>query len=87
MKEQEVKSILMDHLDGRLRLFGISPAELDGDFDLVRSGLLDSMAFVDLVGALEEKLGVQIDFEKVMEDERFTTVSGLLGLFIFNLNE
>ena len=60
---------------------------MDNDFDLVKSGLLDSMAFVDLVGALEEKLNQQIDFEKVMEDERFTTVSGLISLFTHNAND
>lgn len=87
MKEQKVKSLLLDHIGDRLRLFGISQEELAGDFDLVKSGLLDSMAFVDLVGALEQQLGVQIDFDKVLEDERFTTVSGLAGLFIANLDE
>lgn len=87
MKEQQVKSLLLGHIGDRLRLFGITQEELAGDFDLVKSGLLDSMAFVDLVGALEQKLGVQIDFEKVMEDERFTTVAGLADLFIANLDE
>jgi acyl carrier protein len=81
MKDQEIKSLLLEHIGERLKLFGISPTELDNDFDLVKSGLLDSMTFVDLVGALEEKLKQEIDFEKVMEDERFTTVSGLISLF------
>ncbi len=81
MKDQEIKDLLMQHLDERLHLFGITHAELDMDFDLVKSGLLDSMAFVDTISVLEEKLNMQIDFEKVMEDERFTTVSGVIDLF------
>jgi len=81
MKDQEIKDLLMQHLDERLHLFGITRAELDMDFDLVKSGLLDSMAFVDTISVLEEKLNIQIDFEKVMEDERFTTVSGVIDLF------
>jgi acyl carrier protein len=87
MNVQKIKDLLVEQIDERLKLFGISPSELDDEFDLVKSGLLDSMGFVDLVGALEEKLEHQIDFEKVMEDESFTTLSGLISLFIRNSND
>lgn len=81
MNEKVIKDSLLNFLEDRMNMFGISQTELDADFDLVKSGLLDSMAFVDMIGALEEQLGVEIDFDKVMEDERFTTFSGVIDLF------
>jgi len=81
MKEQEINELLMQYIDERLALFGIGKAEIDMEFDLVKSGLLDSMAFVDMIGALEEEIKVQVDFEKLIEEERFTTVRGVIELF------
>ena len=81
MSEKMIKESLLDFLEDRMNMFEISQSELDADFDLVKSGLLDSMAFVDMIGALEEQLGVEIDFDQVMEDERFTTLSGVIELF------
>jgi len=81
MKDQEIKELLMRYIDERLALFGIGKAEIDMNFDLVKSGLLDSMAFVDMISALEEEIKVQVDFEKLMDEERFTTFQGVIELF------
>ena len=41
------------------------------EFDLVESGLLDSMALIDLVHRLEQVLGVRLDLETLdLEDWR-----------------
>jgi len=43
----------------------------DPEFDLVESGLLDSMALIDLVHRLEQVLGVRLDLETLdLEDWR-----------------
>lgn len=87
MNEQEIKKLLLQLIDDRLLSFGIETGEVKQDFDLVRSGLLDSMTFVDLIGAMEEILKVEIDFEKIMEEEGLTTVSGIIDLFMQASNE
>ena len=87
MNKQEIKKLLLQLIDDRLLRFGIETGEVKQDFDLVRSGLLDSMTFVDLIGAMEEMLKVEIDFEKIMEEEGLTTVSGIIDLFMQASNE
>jgi acyl carrier protein len=82
MNDKEIKEFLLERLENRLKIYGLTRNELKGDFDLVKSGLLDSMAFVNLIGDMEERFGVEIDFESVKEDELFTTISGVIGLFV-----
>ncbi len=62
-------------------MLGVRERELRNDFDLVASGFVNSMEFVDLVSELESKCGVEIDFDKVLESRKFTTIGGLTGLF------
>jgi len=46
---------------------------------LIESGLLDSLALVELVFAIEQELGVQIPAER-LEVERFRTLAKLVDL-------
>ncbi|MBU2649695.1 MAG: acyl carrier protein [Bacteroidetes bacterium] len=74
-------SYITTALKEKLELFGIKSEEVKGDFDLVKSGLMDSMSFVDFIGDMERHFGKEIDFDKVMDDENFTTLDGLIKLF------
>ena len=47
-------------------------------FDLVKSGLLNSIEFVDLAASLEQYCSVEIDFEKALDSGEFTTLGGLI---------
>jgi acyl carrier protein len=51
------------------------------EFDLVESGLLDSMALIDLVHRLEQVLGVRLDLETLdLDDWRSVrSITSLLG--------
>lgn len=62
----------------RLELFGISDSELDSGFDMVKSGLLNSLEFVELVTGLEKRFGIEVDFEAALDKGDFTTVGGLV---------
>lgn len=81
MKETKVRDELIALLRPRMEKLGIRERELRNDFDLVASGFVNSMEFVDLVSELESKCGVEIDFDKVLESRKFTTIGGLTGLF------
>jgi acyl carrier protein len=80
MHRSEVKEFIISRLREKLILFNIAEDELKDGFDLVKSGLLDSMAFIDLVAGLEEEFGLEIDFEKAAESEEFTSLGGLTKL-------
>ena len=82
MSKSEVREYIIDRLEEKLVLFDISKGELKDGFDLVKSGLLDSMAFVDLVAGLEEKYGVEIDFEEASEADSFTSLGGLAEIIV-----
>ena len=53
-----------------------SSATLADDFDLVAEGMLDSLGFVKLIGELEKRLGIDIDFDGMDSDQ--VTVLGPL---------
>ena len=80
MDRSEMRGFIIERLKEKLLVFDISEEELKDGFDLVKSGLLDSMAFIDLVAATEERFGVEIDFEEAAGSEDFTTLGGLVKL-------
>ncbi len=84
MNEKEIREFIINYLEDRLNLLGIYEREIRKDFDFVQSGLLDSMAFVDMITAMEEKFDHEIDFETEAEDTSFTTMKGVLRLFLKN---
>lgn len=84
MNAKEIREFTIKHLHDRLSLLGIAEKEIKKDFDFVQSGLLDSMAFVDMVTAMEEHFDVEVDFEEEVEDAEFTTLKGLTKVFLKN---
>ncbi|MCK4568800.1 MAG: hypothetical protein KAT76_00835 [Bacteroidales bacterium] len=84
MDRGEINDYIIENLKDKLALFDISPGEIQKDFDLVKSGLLDSMAFIDLLADVEEKFQLEIDFEKAAEEDDFTSLGGMINI-IMNL--
>ncbi len=82
MTDKEIRSFIFEYLHDRLEALGIAKSELKGDFDFVQSGLMDSMAFVDMVTDMEKHFKVEIDFENEVEDSSFTNVSRLIDIFV-----
>lgn len=81
MLETEVRSVLLRIIGPRLGRLGLTEADVTDDLDLLRSGLLDSLGFVDMVVAVEEELGHQVDLLSAMDSPGGTTVGGLIRLF------
>jgi acyl carrier protein len=77
-RKETTRQALNDLLAAKLRRFGIGREEIDDRFDLVKSGLLNSLEFVEVLSALEKRLGVEIDFESALADKDFTTVNGVV---------
>jgi D-alanine--poly(phosphoribitol) ligase subunit 2 len=56
---------------------GVEPS--DDDMDLIAAGLIDSLALVELLFALEQRIGIEIPLE-VLDIERFRTIKRLAAL-------
>ena len=86
MTNKKIRDYILGMLNERLLLFDIDRGELNNDFDLVKSGLLDSMAFIDLVAEAEEEFGMEIDFEQLAESADFTSLGGLTDIIMNTKN-
>ena len=75
--EKEIKTFILRFLQEKSRRLGIKEKFLLSDFELIKSGLLDSMSFLDLITELETHFKIQIDFEDKNPSE-FTTLAGLI---------
>ena len=81
MSDKVVRRTLLRAIGPRLGRLGMTEADVTDDLDLLRSGLLDSLGFVDLVVAVEEEVGQQVDLISAMDRPGGTTVGGLIRLF------
>jgi acyl carrier protein len=66
----------------KLLLFNIAESEVKDAFDLVKSGLLDSMAFVDLIAEAEENYQIEIDFEVLADTPDFTSLGKVVNIIL-----
>jgi acyl carrier protein len=66
----DIRTLIRSLLEQRFLLAGISPAEeIDDSFDLFESGVLDSLGFVELLVALEDRLGITLDTSSLSTSE------------------
>ena len=54
---------------------------LDTGADLLETGVLDSVGFLNLVMFLEGEFGAEIDYDRLDDDNSMTSVRGLLNYF------
>ena len=76
MTRQKVRDFITVYLQHIAAERGTSIGLIDDAFDLVASGIIDSMSFVDLIASLEREFGVQLDLSDIDVDE--LTVGGLI---------
>ncbi len=81
MAETDLRRTISDRLAQRLVRLGLAPTDLPDDLDLVRSGVLDSLGFVDLIADLENATGKQVDLEQALASDNATTVGSIVSLF------
>ena len=81
MDKVKIQHLIAERMKQRLDRLGMAENELTNDLDLVRSGLLDSLGFVDLIADLESVSGKQVDLEKALQRSGATTVRAIVELF------
>jgi acyl carrier protein len=81
MDRNELRAAMVEVLMPRAARLGMHADELNDELDLLRSGLLDSLGFVDLVVELEKRSGREVDLMAAMERPGGSTMGGLVELF------
>lgn len=77
----DVKNYILEHLKDVLKRGNINQFAVDGDIDLIGSGIVSSLGFIELIAGIEKKFNVEIDFEKY-DPSSYTTISGLASLAV-----
>lgn len=81
MDREQLHSLLLEKLGPRTARLGLRSTEITEELDLVRTGILDSLDFVDLITDLETTVGRQVELEKAFDKPGVTTVGGVMDLF------
>jgi acyl carrier protein len=81
MKRDKIKAHILETLKPRMEMLGIREREVRPGLDLIKSGFVNSMEFVELISGIEQKAGIEIDYEQALDDDHFTTLGGILDLF------
>ena len=77
MSEGNVRFFLKDYLAQSLKASGrVLPDDLADDCDLLLSGVIDSLGVLDLMTAMQEFAGRDIDFA-LLDPEQMTIVGAL----------
>jgi acyl carrier protein len=74
---EAIRALLLRASAEGLALVGMAPEDVSDDFDLREAGVVDSLGFLELVTALEDQLGIELDFE-ALDPEQLTTVGPLV---------
>lgn len=77
---RELRAFILDQYEQELGELGQVPAEVPDDFDLHEAGIIDSFGLVELLAEVQERFGVEVDFELLDPDQ--LTAIGPLTRFI-----
>lgn len=66
----DMRDLVFGVLESRFKTAGVqSHNDIDDTYDMVESGIIDSLGFVNLIVELESRLGVSIDIVDLPTDE------------------
>ena len=69
LSRDDIKNFILEHLKSSFEDNGISIESIQKDFDLMKMGIIDSLGFIQLIGAIEEHFNIEIDFEELDADQ------------------
>jgi acyl carrier protein len=74
-REEAIRDFVIAFLHRRMQALHITDMDVTEDLNMIDSGLLDSMGFIEMLAAVEERFGVEVDFS-ARDPSSFTTVVG-----------
>lgn len=76
----EVGRFIVSHLLQSFKANNITEKDITDDFDLMKRGIIDSIGLIQLFAAIEERFGIEVDFEDMDTDN--LTVLGSICRYI-----
>jgi acyl carrier protein len=64
----DVQQFILDRIDDPLQAKGLAAADVPSSFDLLLEGMIDSFGIVELIGALEQRYGLELDLDELSPD-------------------
>ena len=77
----EVRRIVLNFIQPDLKRLGLEADQVSDKTDLLEQGIVDSFGFLDLIGAVEDGLGLSLDLGG-LDPEKMATLGGLIGWFL-----
>jgi acyl carrier protein len=81
----DVQQFILGRIDDPLQAKRLGAADVPGSFDLLLEGVIDSFGIVELIGALEERYGLEFDFDELAPDD-LTRIGPLSSYVAAKLN-
>lgn len=81
----DVQQFILGRVDDPLRANGLAASDVPDSFDLLLEGVIDSFGIVELIGALEERYGLEFDFDELAPDD-LTRIGPLSSYVAAKLN-
>lgn len=76
----DVRAFLVDRYGEALSARGVDGSALPDDFDFLTQGVIDSFGILEMISAMEEKFGFELDYEAI--DPQDLTLVGPLSRFV-----
>lgn len=76
----EVRDFLLHHFASTIAANGLNPTDLGDDFDLLKTGVVDSLGVIEMISAVEQHFKITVDFEPM--DPAELTLLGKFSLFV-----
>ena len=81
MNEVDVRDQIRDLVYDSAMRYGSKTRKIDNDRNLMKQGILDSVALVELLAVIENRFNIRIDFVKDNPD-LFSNINGLVEIVL-----
>jgi acyl carrier protein len=65
----DVQQFILRHIDDPLQAKRLAAEDVPSSFDLLLEGVIDSFGVVELISALEERYGFELDFDELAAED------------------
>lgn len=73
---KEVREFIVNFLKESIKERNFTEEDITDNFDLLTEGVIDSLGIIEIIQAIEENFGFEIDFED-LDAENFTIIGPL----------
>jgi len=77
---EQVRAVVLEELAEPIAALGLGAEEVPDDFDLLTTGVIDSLGLMELIVSVNERLGLDVDFEEL--DPEGLTVLGTFSGYV-----